>query len=71
MNKQKMLKVLNPLLGLDIAALAGSVALRNILPPDFYPTVHPVLGVLLFLLAGTHVVLNWAWIRQNYLKKAK
>lgn len=69
MNKQKLLKVLNPLLALDFLCLFLTVALRSVLSPELYSVIHPILGFLLFFLAAFHVYLNWAWVRSNLLSR--
>lgn len=71
MNKQKALKIVNPILAVDFLLLVATVLLRPLLPYDFYRVAHPIPGVLLVALVATHIHLNWAWIKQNYLKPAK
>jgi len=70
MNKQKALKVVNPILAIDFLVLVCSVLFRPVISYEMYQKVHPLLGFLFFILVGTHVFLNWSWISQNYLKKA-
>lgn len=70
MNKQRALRIINAVLLVDLLALVSTAMLDEVLPPEVFSTVHPMLGFTLVLLAITHLVLNWGWIKANYLKKA-
>ena len=73
MNKQKWLRIVNPVLFLSLAVQAGTggiIAFR--LRTPFTQTVfeaHEHNGALLIALAVTHLTLNWGWVKANYLKK--
>ena len=70
-NKQKALKYVNPILAADFVLLAASGLFRSFIPYDIYRIVHPWMGYLLAALVATHIYLNWAWVKQNYLKPKK
>lgn len=73
MNKQKILRVLNPFLFLSLAVQAGTaVIILSRLRTSFTQTVfevHEHNGVLLIALAAAHLALNWGWVKANYCKK--
>lgn len=68
MNKQKALKVVNAVMAADFLLLILTVLFRAALPYDFYRIAHPATGFLLAALVGTHLHLNWGWVKQNYFK---
>lgn len=72
MNRQKLLRALNPLLLLSLAVQAGTAALiifgkKAPFSLDLFE-LHERNGVLLIALAVAHLALNWGWVRANYLK---
>jgi len=70
MAKNKMLKLLNPILAVLIVTQALSGMLRFHLPPKVFDVVHEGGGVVLVVGVGLHLVLNWAWIRNTYRRRA-
>lgn len=71
MNKQKLLKIVNPLLGVCFLGVAGTGVLHDLIPPEIYYVAHPLWGYCFVGFALLHVVLNWSWIKSNYLAKKK
>jgi hypothetical protein len=74
MNKQKVLRIVNPVLFLSLAvqAVTGGIILLRLRTP-FTQTVfeaHEHNGVLLIALAVTHLALNWGWVKANYFKRS-
>jgi hypothetical protein len=73
MKKQSILKVVNPLLALAFLWVVGTAALHSLshdlIPYAIYARVHPIGGYVFAALALTHIVLNWNWIKANFLKK--
>jgi hypothetical protein len=69
MNKNKMNKILAPVL----AALLINQILTGLfaasLPPAAFDVLHRGGAVVLLVAAGIHVVLNWPWVKANYLKR--
>lgn len=37
------------------------------LPEEWFEWIHPTGGLLLVLLAGVHLALNWNWVKSVYL----
>lgn len=70
MAKNKMLKLLNPVLAVLIVTQALSGLLRFQLPPEVFDVVHEGGGVTLVIGAGLHLILNWAWVRNTYRRRA-
>ena len=72
MNRNVMLKILNPLLGLLMLnqILTGFLADELFrLSPNAFGILHEGGGIVLTVGILLHVVLNWAWIKATYLKK--
>lgn len=72
MNRQKLLRLLNPVLFLSILlqAVTAAVMILGLKAPfslDVFE-LHERNGVLLIVLAVAHLALNWGWVRANYLK---
>jgi hypothetical protein len=65
MTKQKMLRILNPILVLLILAQIGSGLFPNIVP--YF--AHQAGGIFLGVVIGVHLVLNWSWVRNSYFKR--
>jgi hypothetical protein len=56
-------------MAVDFIFLASTALLDDVIPRDIYKVLHPVLGYVLLICVVSHVVLNWAWIKSNILKK--
>jgi len=69
MNKTKALKVLNPMLGVLVLNQALVGLLHDALPRGVFEVMHEGGGVLLVLGVILHLILNWSWVRANFLKK--
>ncbi len=72
MNRNAMLKILNPLLGLLIVnqILTGLLADELFkVSPNAFEILHEGGGVALSVGVVLHVILNWAWIKATYFKK--
>ncbi|MDD5491949.1 MAG: hypothetical protein PHV60_04630 [bacterium] len=70
MNKMKLLKIVNIVLGISFLLQAISVVFMVLkMAPGWLYKVHALNGIVFILLVIVHIVLNWAWIRVNFLKK--
>ncbi len=67
MNRNRLLKIVNPLLGLSFLTQAGSGLFHGALSHEAFEVVHEGGGYLLVALAAAHVALNWPWIRVTLL----
>jgi hypothetical protein len=69
MAKNKMLKLLNPILAILILTQALSALLADHLSHDVFEVVHEGGGVVLVLGIVLHVILNFAWVRTTYRRR--
>ena len=70
MNKTKALKILNPILGVLLLNQLLVGLLHDALPRKVFEVMHEGGGVLLALGVLLHLILNWNWVRTNFLKKS-
>ena len=67
-NKLKALKILNPILGILFIVQAGSGMFHGMIPWEIFEKVHGTTGYLFAAGVVTHFILNWSWIKANFLK---
>jgi cytochrome b561 len=74
MNRNKALKIANPLLGLAFVGQILTVTAMNLLeeggsflglPAHDWMETHEAMGISLLALAALHLALNWNWILAN------
>jgi hypothetical protein len=68
MTKQKILKVVNPLLAILVVNQAMSGMLHDVLSHQVFEVLHKG-GWIMVVLAALHLYLNWGWVKLNYLKR--
>lgn len=68
MNKAKALKILNPILLLILVYQAATGFSHDYLPRELFGYLHLIGAILLLAAVALHLILNWAWIRTNFLK---
>lgn len=72
MAKRNLLKIVNGLLALAFifTALGGITRffVPALMPYEAFKAVHPIFGLTLVVLAVTHIVLNFGWIKSTYFK---
>ncbi|NLP04561.1 hypothetical protein GX411_01225 [Candidatus Fermentibacteria bacterium] len=73
MNRQKALKVLNPVMFLVFLSVSAGGVAKLLDAVDYltFKRFHPVAGLTLVALAVLHVILNWPWVRQQFGGKRK
>lgn len=69
MKKTKMLKYINPVIGILILSQMLSGLFNRTLHYETFEIIHKGGGVLLFFGVVIHVVLNWAWVKTTFLGK--
>ena len=70
MNKTKALKLLNPVMGCVLVVQALTGFFGDDLPKELFETVHLIGAILLLVCAAGHLLLNWNWIKANFLRKS-
>ena len=69
MNKIRALRILNPVLAVLILNQACTGIIHGVFSHQAYEVVHGGGGVVLVIAALLHVLLNWGWVRANFLKR--
>ena len=69
MDKNAVLKVVNPAMAILILNQPFSAVLSEATGWDVFEGLHVLGGVLLLCAAGVHLLLNWRWVVSNFLKK--
>jgi hypothetical protein len=68
-NKQKALKIVNPVVAAIFITQATGGIFHDAIPYEIFSKVHGLGGYLLVAAIGTHVVLNWSWFKTAFAKK--
>ena len=71
MDKNTVLKVVNPVLAVLILNQPFSGFLYSLTDWDAFETMHVGGGILLLLVAAMHLMLNWKWVQMNFFENAK
>jgi membrane-bound ClpP family serine protease len=71
MDKNTTLKIVNPVLAVLILNQPFSGLLYSLTDWDAFETMHIGGGILLLLVAGIHLMLNWKWVQMNFFENAK
>jgi len=70
MNRQKALRTLNPVM-LLVLLYQGVTGIFRFSFYEHFKLMHPIFGFVLLLLGVLHLILNWPWVRSNYLSGKK
>jgi hypothetical protein len=75
MKKNTLLKVVNPLLALSffaqaVTGLSISLFIESI-PYEPFEAIHEIGGYTMIALVLIHLILNWNWVKNSLLKRAK
>ena len=68
MDKNAVLRVVNPALAILLLNQPFSAFLFEVTGWDFFESLHVGGGILLVLVATIHLMLNWRWVTTNFLK---
>ncbi|MCX5859835.1 MAG: DUF4405 domain-containing protein [Proteobacteria bacterium] len=68
MKKVKVLKIVNLLLFLTFISQASTGIGQTYIGADLLTIIHRIGGILLLIFAVTHLILNWGWVKANFLK---
>ena len=71
MKRNKILKILNPILGLLVLNQAITGIFHDAISPQTFEIIHEGGGYTLVVIACLHVILNWTWIKANLFANKK
>ncbi|MFC1582390.1 hypothetical protein ACFL4W_02505 [Planctomycetota bacterium] len=66
MKKRFILRAVNLVLALSFLWVAGTAVLHDQLIEVFHK-LHPAGGFIMIAMVIAHLILNWGWIKNNYL----
>jgi len=69
MNRQKVLVVVNILLGIIVISQFATLFFMEFVGGKWTREFHAINGLILFGLVLIHIVLNWQWIKRNVFKR--
>jgi len=69
MMRNSVLKVLNPILGVLLVSQVVTGLLHGSLSHEAYEILHEGGGILFAVTAVMHVILNWNWVKANFLRR--
>ena len=67
MTRNTALKILNPIMGVLVISQITTGLTGGSLPHEVFEIVHEGGGISLAVASVLHLILNWNWIRANYL----
>jgi hypothetical protein len=70
MQRNTVLKILNPVLGLLVLTQLTTGVTNGILPRHVFEILHTAGGFAVAAAVALHATLNWNWIRATYFKRA-
>jgi hypothetical protein len=70
MRKIVLLKTVNALIALLLVNQIVTGLLNETLPHRVFEVMHPGGGIVFAAAIVLHVILNWNWIKANWLRKA-
>jgi len=70
MRKQTALKIVNPIMFL-LVIYQGITGLFKADMYTHFKAVHPIAGALLLLFAALHLILNWPWVKSQYIRNCR
>jgi len=69
MQRTALLKILNPILGVLLVNQVVTGLLHEYLLDELYEILHGGGGLLLAMATIVHVIMNWNWVKTNFLKR--
>ena len=69
MKRNKTLKILNPILLVLFVSQALTGLFHAKVPHELFEFMHGGGGVMLIVLITSHFILNFNWVKANYLSK--
>lgn len=69
MKRSSVLKIMNPILGVLLVNQIATGLLHESLSHEAYEILHGGSGLLFAVAAALHVIMNWNWVKANFLKR--
>jgi inner membrane protein involved in colicin E2 resistance len=69
MKRTSLLKIVNPILGVLLVNQIVTGLLHEFLSHEAYEILHGGSGLLFAVAAALHVIMNWNWVKANFLKQ--
>ena len=69
MKKNTLLKIINPILAIVFIYQISTGLMHEIIPKNRFETIHGTGGIVLLICVIIHLILNWNWVKVNFLKK--
>ena len=69
MNKNTLLKITNPVMGILLINQILMALLHDFLPKEVFEVFHGGGGIIFSVLAGLHLFLNWNWVKTSFFRK--
>ena len=68
MKRNSLLKILNPILAVLLVNQIITGLLHGYLSEEAYEILHGGSGLVFAVAALLHVIMNWNWVKSNFLK---
>ena len=68
MNRNALLRIVNPVLGILAVNQIATGLLGDELSHEAFEVLHEAGGITLAVVATLHVILNWNWVKANMLR---
>ena len=68
LDKGAALRIVNPLLGILLINQPVSIVMGLLTGWAAFEGLHIVGGIGLLIVAAIHLILNWSWVRMNFLR---
>ena len=68
MKKNTILKIINPTMGLLLLNQILTGFFGQQLPHKTFEILHKKSAIVIGCLVVAHIILNWSWVKANYLK---
>jgi uncharacterized membrane protein YraQ (UPF0718 family) len=69
MQRNTVLKIVNPVLGLVVLSQLVTGTLHGVLPRQVFETMHHGGGIVVAAAVLLHVLLNWNWVKATYFRR--
>ncbi len=66
MKKNKVLKIINPILAILVLYQVITGSMHEVIPKESFEAVHVSGGVALVVFVIIHLLLNWNWVRASF-----